>query len=57
MPDNIVKHVCKYNYEECKVCKTLKGLKGIVYDGSMSPNADFCDSGNPFKVQKDLEIV
>ena len=35
IPDNIVKNICKYNYEECDVCKTLKGFKENVYDCSM----------------------
>ena len=35
IPDNIVKRICKYNYEECEVCETLKELKGNVYDRSM----------------------
>ena len=35
IPDNIVKTICKYNYEECEVCKTLKEFKENVYDCSM----------------------
>ena len=35
IPDPIVKHICKYNYEECEVCKTLKQFKDNVYDCSM----------------------
>ena len=36
IPDNIVKHICKHNYEECEVCKTLKEFKGNVYDCSIN---------------------
>ena len=35
IPNPIVKHICKYNYEECEVCKTLKQFKDNVYDCSM----------------------
>ena len=35
MPDNIAKTICKYNYEESEVCKTLKEFKENVYDCSM----------------------
>ena len=33
--DNIVRNICKYSYEECDVCKTLKEFKENVYDCSM----------------------
>ena len=36
IPDNIAKNICKYNYEECEACKTLKELKENVYDCSMN---------------------
>ena len=35
IPDYIVKNICKYNYKECDVCKTLKEFKENVYDCSM----------------------
>ena len=35
IPNPIVKHICKYNYKECEVCKTLKEFKENVYDYSM----------------------
>ena len=34
IPSNIVKDICKHNYEECEVCKTLKQFKENVYDCS-----------------------
>ena len=36
IPGNIVRNICKYNYEECEVCKTLKEFKENVYDCSMN---------------------
>ena len=36
LPDNVIKNICKYNYEECKTCKTLKELKEHVYDCSIT---------------------
>ena len=35
IPATIVKNICKYNYEECEVCKTLNQFKDNVYDCSM----------------------
>ena len=44
IPDNIVRNICKYNYEECEACKTLKDFKENVYDCSMKHFEDVVEA-------------
>ena len=44
IPDNIAKNSCKYNYEECEACKTLKELKENVCDCSMNQFEDVVEA-------------
>ena len=44
MPDTIVKNICKYDSEECGVCKTLKDLKDKVDDVSMQKFEDVVEA-------------
>ena len=44
IPANIITNICKYSYEECEVCKTLKDFKEDVYDCSMKQFEDVVEA-------------
>ena len=41
LSENIIKHICKYNYKECYKCKRLKQLNTFV-------NIDTCNKSKEF---------
>ena len=41
LSENIIKHICKYNYKECYKCKRLKQLNTFVNTDTCSKSKEF----------------